>query len=109
MTITNAPTAINMVLMGSLPTSRAAMGAATIPPRIMPATSNKGILFKRMKNVMALEPFIGGGSFVSIRDRKYSEVLAITYIDEAGRLALPAEAQNVLAEELAAEADAEDS
>jgi uncharacterized protein YPO0396 len=62
-----------------------------------------------VKNVMALEPFIGGGSFVSIRDRKFSEVLAITYIDEAGRLDLPAEAQNVLAEELAAEADAEDS
>jgi uncharacterized protein YPO0396 len=62
-----------------------------------------------VKNVMALEPFIGGGSFVNIRDRKFSEVLAITYIDEAGRLDLPAEAQNVLAEELAAEADAEDT
>jgi uncharacterized protein YPO0396 len=62
-----------------------------------------------VKNVMALEPFIGGGSFVSIRDRKYSEVLAITYIDETGRLDLPAEAQNVLAEELAAEADAQET
>lgn len=58
-----------------------------------------------VKNVMALEPFIGGGSFVSIRDRKFSEVLAITYIDETGRLDLPAEAQEVLAEELAAEAE----
>jgi uncharacterized protein YPO0396 len=45
-----------------------------------------------VKNVMALEPFIGGGSFVSIRDRKFSEVLPITYIDETGRLDLPAEA-----------------
>jgi uncharacterized protein YPO0396 len=62
-----------------------------------------------VKNVMALEPFIGGGSFVSIRDRKYSEVLAITYIDETSRLDLPAEAQNVLAEELAAEADAQET
>lgn len=58
-----------------------------------------------VKNVMALEPFIGGGSFVSIRDRKFSEVLAITYIDETGRLDLPAEAREVLADELAAEAD----
>jgi uncharacterized protein YPO0396 len=56
-----------------------------------------------VKNVMALEPFIGGGSFVSIRDRKFSEVLAITYIDDTGRLDLPAEAQDVLADELAAE------
>jgi uncharacterized protein YPO0396 len=56
-----------------------------------------------VKNVMALEPFIGGGSFVSIRDRKFSEVLAITYIDETGRLALPAEAEEALAEELATE------
>jgi len=62
-----------------------------------------------VKNVMALEPFIGGGSFVSIRDRKFSEVLAITYIDETGRLDLPAEAQNVLAEELAAEADEQET
>ncbi|OGB27199.1 MAG: hypothetical protein A3I66_11645 [Burkholderiales bacterium RIFCSPLOWO2_02_FULL_57_36] len=56
-----------------------------------------------VKNVMALEPFIGGGSFVSIRDRKFSEVLAITYIDETGRLDLPVEAQDALADELAAE------
>ncbi|WP_373377629.1 ATP-binding protein [Cupriavidus nantongensis] len=60
-----------------------------------------------VKNVMALEPFIGGGSFVSIRDRKYSEVLAITYVGETGRLDLPAEARDVLAEELAEEADEE--
>jgi hypothetical protein len=46
---------------------------------------------------------------VSIRDRKFSEVLAITYIDETGRLDLPAEAQNVLAEELAAEADEQET
>jgi uncharacterized protein YPO0396 len=57
-----------------------------------------------VKNVMALEPFIGGGTFVSIRDRKYSEALAITYIDHTGRLDLPLEAQEVLADELTADA-----
>lgn len=62
-----------------------------------------------VKNVMALEPFIGGGSFVSIRDRKFSEVLAITYIDETGRLDLPVEAQETLAEELAAETDEQET
>lgn len=57
-----------------------------------------------VKNVMALEPFIGGGTFISIRDRRHSEALAITYVDQSGRLNLPLEAQEVLAEELAAEA-----
>lgn len=57
-----------------------------------------------VKNVMALEPFIGGGTFISIRDRKHSEALAITYVDQSGRLDLPLEAREVLAEELAAEA-----
>lgn len=57
-----------------------------------------------VKNVMALEPFIGGGTFVSIRDRKHSEALAITYVDQTGRLDLPLEAQDVLAEELAGDA-----
>ncbi|NPC56915.1 ATP-binding protein [Caenimonas soli] len=57
-----------------------------------------------VKNVMALEPFIGGGTFVSIRDRKHSEALAITYVDQTGRLDLPLEVQEVLAEELAADA-----
>lgn len=56
-----------------------------------------------VKNVMALEPFIGGGTFVSIRDRKHSEALAITYVDQTGRLDLPREAHEVLAEELAAD------
>ncbi|CAN7494385.1 ATP-binding protein [Polaromonas sp. LjRoot131] len=56
-----------------------------------------------VKNVMALEPFIGGGTFVSIRDRKHSEALAITYVDQTGRLDLPFEAQEVLAEELTAD------
>jgi uncharacterized protein YPO0396 len=57
-----------------------------------------------VKNVMALEPFIGGGTFVSIRDRKHSEALAITYVNQTGRLDLPLEAQEALAEELAADA-----
>lgn len=57
-----------------------------------------------VKNVMALEPFIGGGTFVSIRDRKHSEALEITYVDQTGRLDLPSEAQEALADELAAEA-----
>lgn len=57
-----------------------------------------------VKNVMVLEPFIGGGTFISIKDRKHSEALAITYRTESSRLDLPLEAQEVLAAELAAEA-----
>lgn len=57
-----------------------------------------------VKNVMALEPFIGGGTFVSIRDRKHSEALAITYVDQTGRLDLPLEAKEVMADELTADA-----
>ena len=45
---------MNMVLMGSLPTNLAAIGAAINPPTIKPATSNSGNSFKRIKNVMAL-------------------------------------------------------
>lgn len=56
-----------------------------------------------VKNVMALEPFIGGGTFVSIRDRKHSEALAITYVEQNGRLDLPLEAHEVLVEELTAD------
>jgi uncharacterized protein YPO0396 len=56
-----------------------------------------------VKNVMALEPFIGGGTFISIRDRKHSEALAITYVEQSGRLNLPREAEDQLAEEMAVE------
>lgn len=52
-----------------------------------------------VKNVMTLEPFIGGGTFVSIKDRKFSEALAITYVAVTGRLDLPLEAADVLADE----------
>ena len=43
--ITNAPTAINIVFIGSLPTNLAAMGAAIKPPNIKPATSSIGMVF----------------------------------------------------------------
>ncbi len=52
--ITNDPTAMNIVFNGSLPTSLAAIGAAMRPPMISPATSSRGILFKKMKNVIEL-------------------------------------------------------
>ncbi len=57
-----------------------------------------------VKNVMALEPFIGGGTFISIKDRKYSEALDITYVPHSGRLDLPVDAQEALAQELEDEA-----
>ncbi len=41
-------------LSGSLPTKRAAMGAAIKPPMINPAICNKGISFNKMKKVMEL-------------------------------------------------------
>jgi len=53
-TITSEPTRINIVLSGTLPTNLAAIGAAISPPIINPATSNKGILFKKIKKVMEL-------------------------------------------------------
>jgi uncharacterized protein YPO0396 len=56
-----------------------------------------------VKNVMALEPFIGGGTFISIKDRKYSEALAITYVPGSGRLDLPMAAQEALVDELVRE------
>lgn len=42
-----------------------------------------------MKSVMTLEPFIGGASFVYIKDRKHSAMLAIEYDEDARRLKLP--------------------
>jgi uncharacterized protein YPO0396 len=42
-----------------------------------------------LKSVMTLEPFIGGASFVYIKDRKHSAMLAIDYDVEAKRLKLP--------------------
>ena len=52
--ITRLPTQINMVFRGSLPTSLAAIGAAIRPPAINPATSAKGIFFKKIKKVIEL-------------------------------------------------------
>jgi uncharacterized protein YPO0396 len=42
-----------------------------------------------LKSVMTLEPFIGGASFVYIKDRKHSAMLPIEYDEEAKRLELP--------------------
>jgi uncharacterized protein YPO0396 len=42
-----------------------------------------------LKSVMTLEPFIGGACFVSIKNRKYSSMLAIDYDSQARRLKLP--------------------
>ncbi len=53
-TITNEPTKMNMVFKGSLPTNRAAMGAAIKPPMIKPAISSKGMVFSKIKKVMEL-------------------------------------------------------
>src|SRR5204863_4846297 len=52
--ITNAPTAINIAFIGTLPTNLAAIGAAIRPPTIRPATSTMGMLFSKMKNVIEL-------------------------------------------------------
>ena len=52
--ITNAPTAINIAFIGTLPTNLAAIGAAISPPTIKPATSIIGILLKRIKKVIEL-------------------------------------------------------
>jgi uncharacterized protein YPO0396 len=41
-----------------------------------------------LRSVMALDPFIGGATYVSIKDRKHSQSRAIEYDDEAARLIL---------------------
>ncbi|HSI49164.1 MAG TPA: SbcC/MukB-like Walker B domain-containing protein [Ideonella sp.] len=46
------------------------------------------IIATPMKNVMTLEPFIGGACFVHIKDRKRSTVIPIDYDDDAKRLKL---------------------
>lgn len=58
-----------------------------------------------VKNVMAMEAFIGGGTFVSIHNRRRSEVLPITYDLQEQRLDLPREAQELAAEEHELEAE----
>jgi hypothetical protein len=52
--ITKLPTIMNIVFMGSFPTNLAAIGAAITPPMIKPATSQSGILFRRIKKVIEL-------------------------------------------------------
>ncbi len=42
-----------------------------------------------LKSVMTLEPFIGGASFVYIKDRKVSVMLPIDYDEDTKRLKLP--------------------
>ena len=41
-----------------------------------------------LKAVMTLEPFIGGASFIDIKDRKHSMALPIIYDESAKRLLL---------------------
>ena len=47
--ITIKPTTTNIVFKGILPTSFAAIGAATMPPRISPAISANGIFLRKIK------------------------------------------------------------
>ena len=42
-----------------------------------------------MRSVMALEPFIGGATYVSIKDRKHSQARQIAYDESQSRLRLP--------------------
>ena len=55
-----------------------------------------------MKGVMTLEPFIGGASYVHIKDRKKSAVVTIDYDEDHNRLKLSKEQR---AEALVAQAD----
>ena len=61
-----------------------------------------------VKNVMALEPFIGGGTFVSIQNRRFSEALSIRYDTATQRLDLSLAAQEMLSEELEATGEADE-
>ena len=53
--ITNSPMAINIFFIGTFPTSFAANGAASNPPKISPAISAKGRLFSKIKNITELQ------------------------------------------------------
>ena len=41
-----------------------------------------------LRSVMALEPFIGGATYVSIKDRKHSQARQIEYDESQARLML---------------------
>ena len=55
-----------------------------------------------MRSVMALEPFIGGATYVSIKDRRHSQTFAIQYDESQSRLQLSSEQRS--AAELKADA-----
>lgn len=52
--MTNEPTAIKRILIGSFPTNLAAIGAAINPPIIKPAISLSGMLLSKIKNTTEL-------------------------------------------------------
>lgn len=51
-----------------------------------------------LTKVMALEPFIGGACFVTIKDRRYSSVLMIEYDEEQKRLKLESDKHGIAQE-----------
>jgi hypothetical protein len=53
---------------------------------------------------MALDPFIGGATYVSIKDRKQSQARAIEYDDEVARLILSEDLPAAAATETQADA-----
>lgn len=68
------------------------------------------IIATPLKSVMTLEPFIGGGAFIGIRDRRRSSALILAYDGELQRLDLPgrggrAETANAVAAEPSSEAE----
>lgn len=55
------------------------------------------IIATPLKSVMTLEPFIGGGAYVGIQDRRLSSILPLAYDVERQRLDLPGRSGGVAA------------
>jgi uncharacterized protein YPO0396 len=58
------------------------------------------IIATPVKSVMALEPYVGGATFVTIRDRRWSESKDIFYDEVSGRLALSDELRDMLDDDM---------
>lgn len=61
----------------------------TMAMNIFKAFGFQMVVATPLKSVMTLEPFIGGASFVYIKDRKFSAMLPIDYDEQKKRLKLP--------------------
>jgi uncharacterized protein YPO0396 len=61
------------------------------------------IIATPLKSVMAIEPYVGGATFVNIKERKFTEAMEISYDAVNKRFAVSEEMQQAMAAEEALE------